>query len=168
MSLPQELKVHYRWGEWQEGWITCRLEVTGSCCHGGVWHRGFSGVMSVPPRDTLLGATGENSHKNLGSRVWAQESPVHFQKRLSPSERRSREALIPAGPGMIQKWGGGRGNFPDTVDSRMVSPGSHGVNKEEGRNRVGSKLIQVKKPKKTKPKTSKEKREKVCWERGRA
>lgn len=58
----------------------------------------LSGVMSVPPRDTLLGATGKNSHKHLGSRVGAQEYPVHFQKRLSSSERRSREALIPTGP----------------------------------------------------------------------
>ena len=40
---------------------------------------------------------------------------------------------------------GGRGNFPGTADSRMVSPSSHGVNKEEGRRQDGSKLIQVKK-----------------------
>lgn len=40
---------------------------------------------------------------------------------------------------------GGGGNFPGTVDSRMVSPGSYGVNKEEGRRQDGGKLIQVKK-----------------------
>lgn len=36
-------------------------------------------------------------------------------------ERRGREALIPAGPGVIrnQGVGEGRGNFPGTVDSRM-------------------------------------------------
>lgn len=39
---------------------------------------------------------------------------MHFQKRLSPSERRSREALIPAGPGMIQKWGVGGGRKEGT------------------------------------------------------
>lgn len=46
--------------------------------------------MSVSPRDTLSGATGKNSHKNLGSRVGAQESPVHFQKRVIWGEERKR------------------------------------------------------------------------------
>lgn len=50
----------------------------------------FSAVMSVSPRGTLSGAAGKNSHENLGLRVGAQESPVHFQKRQSSGEERGR------------------------------------------------------------------------------
>lgn len=84
----------------------------------------FSAVLSESPRGTPSGAAGKNSHENLGSRVGAQESPVHFQKRQSSGERRGEgegEALIPAGPGKVPKGGGQRrGNFPGTDDSRMV------------------------------------------------
>lgn len=46
-------------------------------------------------RDTLSGATRENGHKNLGLRVEAQESPVHFQKKtIIQGEERERQWFL--------------------------------------------------------------------------
>lgn len=91
----------------------------------------FSGVMSVPPRDTLLGATGKNSHKNLGSRGGSGEPCALSEKTVIQGKE------IKRGTDSYRAWNDTkvwkREKFPDTVDSRMVSPGAHGVNTEEGR-----------------------------------
>lgn len=55
----------------------------------------------MSPRDTLcvLQEPLENGHKNLGLRVGAQESPVHFQKKtIIQGEKRER------GNGSYRAW----------------------------------------------------------------
>lgn len=108
-----------RWGERTGEQVHLPPGGCGQHCPGGLalW---LSGVRSVPPNPQ--GNTLGKPLERTAIRTWVRMGLCRaLPEEAVGRERRGREALIPAGPGVIQTEGvgEGRGNFPGTVDSRM-------------------------------------------------